>query len=130
MSETNTNKISASLEDYLEAIYIISKNKPEVRNIDIAEFLSVSKPSVNKAINVLKDAGYIEHEIYGEIKLNSSGKKRAKQVLDIHNLLTDFLHKTLGVDFEIAEKDACRMEHVISNESIEKLSKFCKDLNK
>lgn len=129
MSQTNTKSISASLEDYLKAIYVLSKESNEVRNVDIAEHLKVSKPSVNKAINTLKETGYIEHEIYKEIKLTALGKKSAKQVLHRHNLITTFLNKNLGVDLEIAEKDACKMEHVMSNESIKKLANFCKDIN-
>lgn len=79
MSHSSSKPISASLEDYLKAIYVLSKKSKEVRNIDIADYLSVSKPSVNKAINTLKENGYIEHEIYKEIKLTDSGKKSAKK---------------------------------------------------
>lgn len=129
MPKFNDIDISASLEDYLEAIFILQKENKSVRTTDIASFLDVSKPSVNRAVGTLKDAGLLCHESYGEISLTDSGKAHAKAVLHRHNLLKDFLHTTLGVDIKTAEKDACKMEHVMSNESIEKLSSFLETLN-
>jgi len=129
MANFNDAVISASLEDYLEAVFVLQKQKKTVRMTDIAELLDVSKPSVNRAIGTLKDAGFLKHETYGEITLTNSGKARAKAVLHRHNLLKDFLNVTLGVSDETAEKDACKMEHVMSNESIEKLSQFLESLN-
>ncbi len=129
MAKSNDD-ITASLEDYLEAVFVLHEQHKSVRMTDIADFLDVSKPSVNRAIGTLKDAGYLNHETYGEITLTSSGKSKAKAVLKRHTLLKNFLTSTLGVDSEVAEKDACRMEHVMSNESISKLSDFLKSLNK
>ncbi len=129
MAKTNDVDISASLEDYLEAIFILHQQSKSVRTTDIADFLDVSKPSVNRAVGTLKDAGLLKHESYGEITLTKSGKNRAEAVLHRHNLLKNFLNINLGVDIETAEKDACRMEHVMSNESIEKLSHFLESLN-
>ena len=130
MASSNDVVMTASLEDYLEAVFVLKQQKKSVRMTDIAEFLAVSKPSVNRAIGTLKDAGLLKHETYGEITLTSAGKARAKDVLSRHHLLKVFLTDTLGVETEIAEKDACRMEHVMSKESIEKLSDFLKALNK
>lgn len=130
MANLNDIVITASLEDYLEAIFVLNQQNKAVRMTDIAELLAVSKPSVNRAIGTLKEAGLIRHETYGEITLTSAGKARAKSVLTRHNLLKNFLSVTLGVDSDTAEKDACRMEHVMSNESVEKLSNFLESLNK
>lgn len=130
MPKTNDIIITASLEDYLEAVFVLNHQNKSVRLTDIAEFLSVSKPSVNRAIGTLKDAGLIKHEVYGEIALTNSGKARAKEVLGRHNLLKNFLKDTLGVSSETAESDACRMEHVMSHESIDKLSEFLKNIDK
>ena len=109
--------ISASLEDYLEMIFILHRKGGEVRVTDIASSLKVSKPSVNRAVGALKEAGLLEHEFYGTIALTPEGETRAAQVLRRHRMIRHFLHHTLGVPEEIAEEDACRMEHVISAES-------------
>lgn len=121
-----TDIISASLEDYLEAVYILQKEEKPVRVTDIAAFLGISKPSVHKAMGALKESGYICHESYKEITLTEKGCEKARQVLGRHELLKDFLANTLGVSDETAEKDACRMEHVVSGETIEKLAGYLK----
>ncbi len=113
--------ISSSLEDYLEAIYILQQSCRGTRLTDIAEFLGVSKPSVNRAISTLKDAQLLEHESYGTITLTKEGEAYASMVLRRHKLIKQFLTETLGVDEIIAERDACRMEHVISPQTIQKL---------
>jgi|LSQX01.1.fsa_nt_gb DtxR family Mn-dependent transcriptional regulator len=113
--------ISSSLEDYLEAIFILQQSCRGTRLTDIAEFLGVSKPSVSRAISTLKDAGLLEHESYGTISLTKSGEEYAAMVLHRHKLIKRFLTETLGVDEVIAERDACRMEHVISPQTIQKL---------
>lgn len=113
--------ISSSLEDYLEAIFILVQKHSHVRLTDIAEFLGVSKPSVNRAVGNLKDAGLVSHETYGVVSLTAKGKQRAAGVLRRHKLIKRFLTQTLGVEEDIAERDACRMEHVMSPKTIEKL---------
>lgn len=118
------NNISASLEDYLEAIFVLEKKKEFVRVTDIADFLGISKPSVNKAIGTLRESGYIEHETYKNVHLTLSGRKKAEQILHRHELIKRFLTATLRVSAETAEKDACRMEHVMSAETIEKLRRY------
>ncbi len=119
-----TANISSSLEDYLEAIYILQESYRGTRVTDIADFLGVSKPSVNRAVSTLKETGLLEHEAYGTIRLTEDGKSHAAMVLQRHRLIKQFLTKTLGVDDIIAERDACRMEHVISPQTIQKLFEY------
>ena len=116
--------ISASLEDYLEAIYILEQNSAFVRITDIAEFLKVSKPSVNKAVGILKAEDFLEHESYKAIKLTRKGKQRASKVLRRHMVIKQFLCENLGVDETIADVDACRMEHVVSAQTVNKLYEY------
>lgn len=113
--------ISASLEDYLETIFVLHQQSGEVRVTDIATALGVSKPSVNRAVSTLRDAGFLEHEFYGTVILTPTGETRAAQVLHRHKLIRHFLHHTLGVPEEIAEEDACRVEHVVSAQTIQHL---------
>ena len=84
--------ISASLEDYLEMIFILHRKGGEVRVTDIASSLKVSKPSVNRAVGALKEAGLLEHEFYGTIALTPEGETRAAQVLRRHRMIRHFLH--------------------------------------
>ncbi len=114
-------KMSSSLEDYLEAIYVLGQQGGEVRLTDVAVFLKVSRPSVNRAIGTLKEAGLVVHEAYGQISLSAKGKTQAAKVLKRHLLIKRFLTDTLDVSEATAEEDACRMEHVMSGETIEKL---------
>ena len=123
-------KMSSSLEDYLEAIYILVQQDGEVRLTDIAEFLNVSRPSVNRAIGTLKNAGLVEHESYGQISLSPKGRVQADRVLKRHILIKRFLTETLGVDDGTAEQDACRMEHVMSRKTIDKLYQYIENNSK
>ncbi len=118
-----TRKMTASAEDYLEAIFILSRkeNDARVRVTDLAAFLSVSKPSVTHAVGVLKEKGFLEHEAYGGIRLTPVGESCAANVLRRHNMIKRFLVHTLGVSEENAESDACRMEHILSAETVEKM---------
>ncbi len=116
--------LTSSLEDYLEAIYMLEK-RGSVRISDIAEFLGVSKPSVNRAVGNLCKHGLIEHELYSDVTLTPKGKALASKVLRRHKIIKKFLTDTLGVDEKIAEQDACRMEHVISVQTIQKLYQYC-----
>ena len=117
-------KLSPSSEDYLEAIHQLLKEEPHVHSVQVAQRLKVSKPSVNKAVNVLKEAGLVEQEPYGTIWLTDEGQRLAQQIAYRHNVLKTFLTDILGVDPETAEEDACRMEHAISNETLEKWSEY------
>ncbi len=117
----NELNMTASLEDYLEAVFVLAQEKDTVRLTDIASNLGVSKPSANRAVNTLTQNGYLKHETYGAITLTPEGETYAASVLHRHKLLKHFLVSTLGVSENIAEEDACKMEHVMSAETIEKL---------
>lgn len=101
---------------YLEAIYVLRQENKSVRAIDVGAYLGYSKPSVSRALGILKNGGYISVDADGYISLNESGKKEAEQLYERHTVLTHML-VTLGVDEKIAADDACRIEHVISDES-------------
>lgn len=109
-------KILESAENYLETIYILQKRNGHVRSIDIAAELSFSKPSVSVAMKNLRTNGYIEVDADGYIKLLPSGLAIAEKIYERHTFLTEWL-AALGVDRETAAEDACRIEHVISEES-------------
>ena len=117
-------KISAASQDYLEVLLELSEEEHSVRSIDVAKRIGVSRASVNKAIGVLKESGFVEQEKYSEITLTGEGIRAAKAVLKRHSTLKQFLTEVLHVSEEIAENDACRMEHVISLETLEKLQIF------
>ena len=110
-------KLTKSLEDYLEAILIISKTKKVVRVKDLVDFLTVKSASVNGALKKLEEGGYIIHEHYGYIEFTGSGQKAAENILKKHKLISIFLTEVLNIEPNIAEKDACLMEHNISNET-------------
>lgn len=111
-------------ENYLETILILHKRKGSVRSIDIARELEFSKPSVSRAVSILKDSGYIVIDPDGFISLTQDGKAKAEAVYERHRLLTEFLMKTALVSSETAEKDACKMEHIMSDETFDGIKKF------
>lgn len=119
-----TNQLSKSLEDYLEQIHLLEQEGKSVRVTDIAAALQISKPSVNRAINTLKEDGYLTHEHYGTIALTDDGKRAAAAVLENHKLLKRFLVEFLGVEEQIAEEEACLMEHAISGDTGRRLKEF------
>ena len=108
--------LQESGEMYLEAIYVLSQKKDFVRSIDVSEYRNYSKPSVSRAIGILKDGGYVLMDKNGGLTLTEAGRAVAKKIYDRHTTLTKFL-SLLGVDEEIAQEDACRIEHCISDES-------------
>ncbi|WP_264472837.1 metal-dependent transcriptional regulator [Intestinibacillus massiliensis] len=114
-------KIQESGENYLETILTLERRNGVVRSIDIANELGFSKPSVSRAMGVLKKAGLIEQEAYGNIQLTEAGRARATEVYRRHLLITRFLVETLELDPAIAEQDACRIEHVISPETLSRM---------
>lgn len=120
-------KINEANEDYLEALLILSEKSEKIRMSDVATFLNVSKPSVNSAMNKLQDLGYINQEYYGAITLTDIGLKYATKVYDRHKLFRNFLVKVLNIDEDIAEEDACHMEHCVSDATMIKLEKFIED---
>ena len=122
-------KISMSHEDYLEAIVMLGGTTTQsVRSVDIATKLDVSKASVNKAINSLKEKGYAVQPPYGDITLTEEGYEYGQSVLERHQLLTSFLVEAIGVPAERAESEACLMEHAISDESFQLWRKYIKNI--
>lgn len=113
-------KLQESGENYLESILVLQRQNGIARSIDVAHDLNVSKPSVSRAISNLKQAGYVEIGEANQLILTESGRKIAEYVYEKHCLLKNYL-LSIGVTEEIAAIDACRMEHVISEETFEQL---------
>ena len=111
-------------EDYLEAILFIEEEKGIVKSVDIATYLGVSKPSVNKALTILQEMGYVSKPNYSQVTITQEGRKKAKAVAQKHSALTRLLTDVLGVSEEVAEKDACKIEHDKSEETTQKLIAF------
>ena len=107
-------------EMYLETILILSEQQSCVRSVDVANYTGYSKPSVSRAVNLLKDNGYIAIDDFGYITLKESGRAVAARIYQRHRLLTEFL-MLLGVNAETAEEDACKIEHDISDESFARI---------
>ena len=116
-------KLMESGQMYLETIYVLSKEKTGVHSIDVSEHMGYSKPSVSRAIGILKNGGYVEMAEDGSLTLTETGRTLAEQIYERHTILTEFLVR-LGVDRATATEDACKMEHVISDESLAALKKF------
>ena len=115
-------KIHASAENYLETIYMLQKSKGMVRSIDIVNELDFSKPSISVAMKNLRENGYIEMDKDGYITLLEKGFDIAQRMFERHTVISNFL-VNLGVDEKIASEDACKIEHVISEESFEAIKK-------
>ena len=111
------HKLTPSSEDYLETIIELTEKHDAVRSVDIASHLQVSKASVSKAMGILRDAGLIEQAHYGLIHLTVQGEQQAADILQRHEMLKRFLVEILDISENIAEVDACRMEHALSYET-------------
>ena len=114
-------------EDYIETIYLIKKRKGFVRSIDVANELNFSRPSVSRAVCILKDQGLVTMDGDGMLNLTDEGLKIAKKVYEKHTNLTTFLMMTAGVDAETAETDACRIEHIISPSTFRGIKRYIKE---
>ena len=114
--------VRESGEMYLEAILVLAKKSGYVRSIDVSEYLGYSKPSVSRAMGILREGGYILVEKDGAITLTDSGKKLAETIYERHTVLSELLIR-LGVDEKTAEEDACKIEHVISKESFDAIKR-------
>lgn len=110
-------------EMYLETILILTQQKGSVRSIDVGEYMGYSKPSVSRAVGLLRRGGYLNMDAHGALTLTESGHEIASKILERHRLLTDCLMR-LGVSEETASEDACRIEHHISDETIEAIRQF------
>ncbi len=117
-------KLTNSQEEYIKTIYILSKTEKEIRVTDIAKRLGITKPSVNRAINNLKDLKLLNYKTYGEIKLTKEGEIQAQEILKKEDIVKIFLNKILDIEEKQAEKEAKAMKHAISPETEEKLEKF------
>lgn len=121
--------LQESGEMYLEAIYVLSQTKSFVRSIDVSEYRNYSKPSVSRAIGLLKEGGYVLMDRDGSLTLTEAGRAVAEKIYDRHTTLTKFL-TLLGVDGEIAQEDACRIEHCISDETFAAIKAHMKKYGK
>ncbi len=111
------NDIYESGEMYLETIFRLKRKQKIVRAVDVVNDLNYAKSSVSRGLNILKDGGFITIDDDGVIEFTSSGKKKAESIYEKHITITKFLMETLEIDREVAEADACRIEHVISKET-------------
>ncbi len=117
-------KLSASMQDYLEAILELEESEDTVRVTDIANKLQIAKASVNQTINKFKKKGLVRQQIYGPVELTREGRYLAEKIRQTHLKIKQFLIEVLEVEPEIAEEDACRMEHAVSAHTMERLTDF------
>ena len=118
-------KIQESAENYLEAILVLMQKNGQVRSIDVAHYTGFSKPSISRAVGLLRDNGYVSIDQNGLLNLTEAGLKIAETIYERHTVLTELLTK-LGVSPETAAEDACRIEHVISTETFDKLKEHAR----
>jgi DtxR family Mn-dependent transcriptional regulator len=118
--------MTQSLEDYLKTVGLLAE-MGKVRITDIAVRLAVSKPSVSIAIKLLKKQGFLEHERYGTVTLTERGKEKAVEIRGRYDFLVLFLQDVVGVNVETAKRDSCKMEHIVSEETLKQMRnlKWC-----
>ena len=121
--------LQESGEMYLETIYILSEKSSFVRSIDICEYMGYSKPSVSRAVSILKKGGYVVSDSEGYLYLTDSGRSIAAKIYERHTAITDFLVR-IGVDRKTAAQDACKMEHDISDETFLAIKRHAEKSNK
>lgn len=121
--------IQESGEMYLETIYVLSKGSRAVRSIDVCEYMGYSKPSVSRAVGILKQGGYLEMDNDGYLTLTDTGFEVASKIYERHTTLTELLIR-LGVDEKIAAGDACKIEHDISDETFEAIKRHIESYGK
>ena len=119
-------KNSESLEMYLETMFRLEQQLGKIRCVDIANSLHVSKPSVNKAVNVLKEQGYLTQETYGSIHLTDQGREMGMKIFERHKIIMRYLIEVLHVSCDVAEEDACKMEHILHEETLNKMKEAIK----
>lgn len=120
--------LQESGEMYLESIYILARSKGAVRSIDIVEYMNYSKPSVSRAVKLLKNGDFILIDEHGYITLTPKGYEIAEKIVERHTLISSFLVH-LGVDKQIADDDACKIEHVISDESFSAIKAYAEKIS-
>lgn len=112
---------------YLETIYILTQERQDVRSIDVCEYMGYSKPSVSRAVGLLKNGGFLNVDSDGFLSLTDAGREVAEKMYERHNIISGLLVR-LGVDREIAVEDACKIEHVISDESFSAIKGYFEEL--
>ncbi len=120
--------LQESGEMYLETIYVLQKKANAVRSLDVAEYMGFSKPSVSRAVGILKSGGFINVDKSGFLTLTESGKEVACKIYERHTLISKFL-VSLGVSESVAAEDACKMEHYISDESFNAIKRHIEQMN-
>ena len=120
------DKMQESGEMYLETIHILRSRKKDIRAIDVGEHMGYSKPSVSRALSILKNGGYVVVDEHGFLSLTETGQEIAEKIYARHNILTKFLNY-IGVEENVAKGDACKMEHVISDETYEALESYMQE---
>ncbi len=126
----NNINLTAGLEDYIEAIYIASIENKTIKGVELAKLLNISRASVSEALAKLVAKGLIEYESYGNITLTKNGIVQAKKVYAKHNILKTFFETVLDIKPEEASENACKIEHIISQDiikKIEKLTLYCSE---
>lgn len=119
-------EISSSLEDYIEAVYRIYTKEKKVKAIDVSRYLNVSRASVTEALQRLEQLGLINYGYYSAISITESGEKKAKEILKKHETLAEFFKDVLGVEHDLAEETACKIEHIIDKKILKKLEQHIK----
>ena len=120
-------RLQESGEMYLETILILSKTKKFVRSIDVCEYMGYSKPSISRAVSLLRNDGYVNMDDRGYLSLTEKGQAIAEKIYERHRVLTRAL-TNMGIDMKTAEDDACRIEHVISDDSFAAIKTYVTDL--
>ncbi len=116
-------QLQESGEMYLETILVLSREKNVVHSVDVSEYMGYSKPSVSRAIGLLRQGGYVDMAEDGALTLTDAGREVAEKIYERHTILTDLLVH-LGVDYDTAAEDACKMEHDISDRSLEAIKRY------
>ncbi len=124
MTESDQFDLSPHMENYLKSIALLAKKNKVVRVKDISEDLQVSTPSVSSALDVLTEAGLVEHEKYSYVDFTEQGQQVANSIQKRYELFLELLIDILKIDPQIAEQDACELEHAVSKETLEKLGSF------
>ncbi len=122
------HEIQESGEMYLETILVLSKKIANVRSIDVAHYMNYSKPSVSRGVGILKDDGYVTVDEGGFLHLTEAGLAIAEKIYERHQVLSKFF-ESIGISEETASKDACRIEHVISDETFDAMKTFMQEHN-
>ena len=122
--KVSTKPLTSTMEDYLEAIYDLNQEFPSVRVRDIAQKLEVKMPTVTSMLKSLNDKGYVNYEKYEYVVLTDAGEQVGKEMRHRHDVISDFLSKTLEIDLITADKEACKIEHSLDDETLKRMIAF------